>query len=158
MQKSIVTIERKRLLSFLTEIEIFLLTSLPELCEECPAIIEIQNIKELLSLPRPNLDTYSVSMKQFVLNVRNCIRMRASLIGSLEADSINIHISQWAEIKSRLSSETPKEDLLLIANKLIDEAFIHLSEVLLDLMDVKSNSSQEDQGNVFQKTSHKEHL
>jgi len=139
VQKSIITIERTRLISFLMEIEIFLLTHLPEFCEECSVSMEIQNIKQLLSLPHPNLKKYCEGMRSFVLNIRNCIRMRTSMLGNLETESTRIRIDQWTEMKVKFSNEKPKEELLMIASKLIDEVFIHLSEILLDITSSKKN-------------------
>ncbi|MEI7890812.1 MAG: hypothetical protein WCI36_02485 [bacterium] len=134
MQKSIITVEKEKLISFLSEIEVFMLTNLPELCEECCSSNEIQNLKHVLGKSKLDFYVYIVSLRQFVLHVRNCIRMRSSLIGNPEAQSVRIHVEQWFATKRDISKEATKEEFLSIASRLVDEAFCHLSEILLDMV------------------------
>ena len=99
----------------------------------------IESGKVLDIIENPNLKKYCEGMRSFVLNIRNCIRMRTSMLGNLETESTRIRIDQWTEMKVKFSNEKPKEELLMIASKLIDEVFIHLSEILLDITSSKKN-------------------
>jgi hypothetical protein len=134
MKKSIITIEQKKLVSFLMEIEKFLSTKLPELYEECSAQINLQNLRTALSQEKLDFHVYTICMRQFVLHVRNCTRMRASFAGNSEDETTKIHIGKWPEVKSTISPDAERDELYSFANKLIDEAFVHLSEILLTMV------------------------
>lgn len=133
MQRVIITIERAKLVSFLTELELFLLTYLPELHEECLTVNYLQQLKQALSEPILDFHTFTICMQQFVLHVRNCVRMRTSFTGNPESESTCIHIEKWVLLKKDISSETPQKELFSIASKMINEAFNHLAEILLTL-------------------------
>jgi len=137
MQKTIVTISKLRLIEFLTEIEIFLHDHLPELHDECGAQYVISNLKKTLFKSKIDFHLYPIWIRQFILRIRNCTRMRSSLIGNPEVESMRIHIQQWPAIKSRLASETSSKEFLSIASKLIDEAISHLQEINLDMLCVE---------------------
>ncbi len=133
INKSVATIERNQLISFLTEIGEFLETYLPNLCRESLATERIRDLKKTLGKSYPNFRLYYPKrLQDFALFVRNCVRRRCALIENPELESTCIHLKQWPMIKKELSSKTPIE-LLLIASKLVDEAYAHLSDVLVDL-------------------------
>lgn len=133
VKKSVATIERGQLISFLTEISEFLEKYLPNLYMECLAFEKINALKRTLSKTHPNFRIYYPKhLRDFALHVRNCVRARYSLIRNPESDSTCIHLKQWPEIKKGLSDKTPIE-LLSVANKLVDEVYSHLSDVMVDL-------------------------
>ncbi|NTW26818.1 MAG: hypothetical protein HGA36_00620 [Candidatus Moranbacteria bacterium] len=133
LTKSVATIERDQLIFFLEEIVLFLETYLPDLCKESLATEQIRDLKKTLQKSYPNFRLYyPTRLKSFALLVRNCVRKRCALVRNPELESTCIHIKQWPEIKKTLANKTQIE-LILIASKLINEAYEHLSDILLDL-------------------------
>lgn len=133
MQNSIITIEKTRLVDFLTEIEIYLATNVPEFHDGCSAQNNLENLKNALSSHVLDFHAYTKCMEEFTLNVRGCIRRKTCFMGNPEVENERIHIGQWSEIKKEISPDTSKKELFSIANRLIDEAHSHLSEILLVL-------------------------
>ena len=128
---TISTAKKEDLLNFLKEIELFMFNNLPFLYEDCNTKKTIKNLCTALNKPRIDPHLFPIRLEQFTINIRNRIKILiAHIATNVQSENLRIYIKNWPAIKNNLQKSS-NEELILIVEKLVDEAFIHLSELML---------------------------
>ncbi len=135
------TIKKEDLVIFIKEIDSFLANKLPDLYKECSAQMKIEKLLDAIDKIETNHFLYSICVGEFAKEVRNRTKIRASHIGNRSQSRKNrICIKDWTKIKNSFEN-ADYEELLLTAEKLLDEAWSHLSEfyVQADCKNIRRN-------------------
>lgn len=138
---SLLTIKKTALINFLEEIDEFLASKLPDLYNECSNKLTISKLVLSLKEIEKNRFVYAKCVEGFAKEFRNRTKVRASLLGDrAEARKNRIWIGVWPTFKEHIL-DFGQEELLLVAEKLMEEAWYHLCEfyVEADCLEIDRN-------------------
>ena len=130
---SVSTVKTEDIVFFLKEIDLFLFEKLPELHIECKAKIKIDKLLDAIEKISSNRVHYAICVNDFAKEIRNQTKIRASHIANrTQSRKTRLCIGSWPAVRDSLENSCSKEELLLIAEQLMDEAFMHLSELYIE--------------------------